>query len=435
MFPQRILLPVLLTIFYCTLLRADILLDQVAMIINKNVVMQSELYAAVASYKQDLRQRGQSIPDEASLMRQVADQIILTRIQLDMAQSAGIRVSDQEINAAMLAMASHHYLTLDELRIALEQQGQSYRDVRSELERQLRIRKLQQAIVSDRIQVSEQEVNDFLTTERGRAVANLDYQLFYIRVPLAGSATARHDPSSERAQALDQVYSYLQLDATQALRYLDQQKITYIDKYFPWQKLKEMPSLFADVVPSLLVGEVHPPIRNADGFHFIKLLAVQSDTPEYIEEVKVRHILLKPDVIRGTEQTRLLLEDIRARILQGADFNELAVTYSEDVHSAADGGILDWSNPDIYTPDFRHQVISLPPGRLSPVFQTEFGWHVVEVLDRRRVDMAMQTERNRIKQFIFQQKLNDALPRWLHELRSSAYIEVPDPQLKAMING
>ena len=409
------------------------LLDRVAVIVNENIIMRSELYAEIDAWKNRLQQRNSPIPDDQTLIRQVTEQLVLLRLQLAMAKDIGIRVSDQEINQALLAMAQHNYLTLDEFRLAIENQGQSYQAVRSELEQQLSLRKLQQAVISRRVQVTDNEVNNFLATEKGRALAGLDYKLFYIRIPIA--ETLRAQAMAQLGQQVSEAYADLQQDADEALAYLDKTGIAYTDKHFPWQKLADMPSLFAGIVPQLSVGEAYPPLQAQNAFHLIKLLEVKSDTPKYVEEIRARHILLKPNLIRDREQTQLLLTSIRSRILAGESFDELAATYSDDSNSAVDGGELGWSNPDIYVPAFRAQLEHSSLHVLSPLFETEFGWHITEVLGRRQVDTAMQVERDRIKQYIFQQKLDDELPRWLNELRGSAYVDVPDPALNKIING
>ena len=396
------------------------ILDSIVAIVEDDVIMASELRARLARVQESVQRQGVDMPPQEVLVRETLDRLILESIQLQMGVRAGVRISDAQLNAALNRIAAGNRLTLEQFRQQLETTGKSYQAVREDVRRELIIQRVQQGNVNQRIQISDQEIANFLESEEGKQLTAEEYHLIHALLPVSGEAGSAEDRDAQaHVDAL-----YARMIAGESF----EEVVSGSDKGFSggdlgWRTRDNLPSLFADTAPTLKVGETAAPIRSASGYHLV-FLAEKRGGEMLVQQTKVRHILLKPSAIRTTEETRLLAEDLRNDIIDGEDFGELAREYSEDIGSAQEGGDLGWTTPGQMVPEFQNMMDSTAVDTVSQPFQSEFGWHILEVLDRRDEDMSGTVVRNRAGEMLHQRKYQEELEAWLRKIRDEAFVDI-----------
>lgn len=401
-------------------------LDRIVAVVNNEVILDSEIVEMEQTVRQQLRQRDAAIPSSDILRRQVLERLIMQRLQIQRAEMSGIRVADDALNAAIRQIAENNNLTLRQFRDALESDGYDFAEFRETIREEMVINRLRKSEVEDSIVVSEREVDNFLATQNLQGDSEQAFRLLHILVGIPDA------PTPEQVQAAEEKLAEIQglLDegadfAEVAAGYSDGQNALEGGE-LGWRKQAELPTLFAGVVPGLDVGEVSEVIRSGSGFHLVKLAEKRSEETHLVKQTKASHILIKTNELITDEAAESRLNQLRDRILNGADFAELARAHSEDTGSAIEGGSLGWASPGVMVPEFEEVMNSLAEGEMSEVFKSRFGWHLIKVEERREQNMADEFNRNKAREQLKQRKIEEDLESWLRAMRDEAYIEYRD---------
>lgn len=400
------------------------LLDKVIAIVDDDVVLQSELNQRVATVYAQIQQSGTQAPPQDILLQQVLERLISERLQLNIAYSAGVRIPDEELNAAMGRIAAGNQLTMEQYVEQVHSQGQTIAAVREEIRNELTLMRVQQGKVMRRIRISQQELDNFLNSEEGRFLTSPDVNIGQILLSVPSSAsTAEADKVLAKAKDLQaQISSGVDFRQLAIANSADQSALQGGD--LGWRKMAQLPGVFIDAVEDLAVDEVSQPIRSGAGYHLLKLYERRGGGEQLIEQHFARHILIKPNQIRDQETTVSELNKLRDRALAGEDFAGLAKEFSEDPGSGLKGGELGWSTPGMFVPEFEQTMNSIAVGEISTPFSSQFGWHILQVTERRKQDFSDDILRNRAENMLRQRKYEEELQVWLQEIRDEAFIEI-----------
>ena len=400
------------------------LLDGIAAIVNDGVVMKSQLAAEMGTVMLQLQQRETPLPPRNVLTSQVLERLIMMEVQMQRAEKLGIRVPDEMLNQTMAGVAQRNGISFSDLPQALASQGVDYVAYREEIRRQMTLDSLRQRDVAARIVVTPRELEEYMARQKEQSWTRKDFRLSHILIAVSSGATADDIQAAQnRARGIYQRASEGEAFGQLAVAFSDgQQALEGGD--LGWRKGDELPSIFAGVVPNMAEGDVSEPIRSASGFHVIKLMGIKGDSGPVMEnQTHARHILVTPNEIKDDDSCRRELELIREQILDGADFGAIAKAVSEDPGSAKDGGDLGWRGPGEFVPAFEVVMNDLAPGQISEPFQSPFGWHLLEVLDRRLEDTTEETEREQALMAIRNGKLSEETEVWMRRLRDQAFVE------------
>ncbi len=418
--------PLLLgTLLFGSVAQAEVQsLDRVVAIVDNDVIMQSQLDQRVGEVQKSIAKQGGNQPPSNVLQQQVLERLILENIQLQIGDRAGVRINDEELNQALETIAQRNNMNLDQLRMALQQDGLSFSAAREQIRREMVISRVRQRRVADRIEVTQQEVNNFMASEHGQIQLSEEFHLANILLPLPEGSTA--DVIEKAGIQAQQVYQQLQQGASftdlAVSRSASENALEGGD--MGWRKAAQLPPPFDTLIPPLTPGQVTQPVRTPGGFIIIKLLEKRGGNNQLRDEVHVRHILIKPSEIRSDAEAQKLVERLYARIVAGEDFSELAKSFSEDPGSARNGGDLDWIDPSILVPEFQEVMKNTPSGQLSKPFKSGYGWHVLEVLGRRATDSSEQLREQQAMNILRNRKYDEELQGWLLEIRGEAYVEI-----------
>ena len=395
-------------------------LDQVVAIVDDDIVLASELQERVQGVRSNMETRGVEVPADDILIRETLDRLILDSIQLQLANRYGVRIPDQQLDEAMGRLARQNGLTLEQFRVALEQSGQSYAAAREGLRDDLAIQRVQQGNVMRNINISEQEIDNFLATEEGEAMTQPEYRV--IQALLASNRSDDAATVSAKEDYVDQVLANIQAGTP------FEQAVAAVEPYsfsggdLGWRKLGDIPSMFAEVVPTMSIGEIEK-VRSSSGFHLV-YLADAVGGERLVKQTDVRHILIKPTEVLGEIAAEALAGQLMERINAGEDFAALARQYSDDIGSAAEGGELGWTNPGQMVPEFEAAMAGAREGEVTEPFRSEFGWHILEVMGRRDKDFSSEIQRNQVANFIREQKYQEELDAWLRKIREEAFVDI-----------
>ena len=395
-------------------------LDQVVAIVDDDIILASELQERVQGVRSTMESRGVEVPSDDVLIRETLDRLILDSIQLQLANRYGVRIPDQQLDEAMTRLARQNGLTLEQFRIALEQSGQSYAAAREGLRDDLAIQRVQQGNVMRNINISEQEIDNFLTTEEGEAMTQPEYQVVQALLSISRGEDAAEIAAKEAY--VNEVLSNIQSGQPFEQAVSGTEPYAFTGGDLGWRKLGDIPSMFADTVPTLTVGEVTR-VRSSSGLHLV-YLADAVGGEQLVRQTDVRHILVKPTEVLNEQAAEDLVVELRARIEGGEDFGELARQYSDDIGSATEGGNLGWTNPGQMVPEFEATMAGTAEGSISQPFRSEFGWHILEVKARRDKDFSGEVRRNQVAGYIRDQKYQEELDAWLRKIREEAFVDI-----------
>ena len=400
------------------------ILDKIIAIVDDDVVLQSELNRRMSSIIKQIKQSNTTAPPEDLLKKQVLDRLISERIQLSIGYNAGVRISDDELNQAIGRVAASNNLSIDQYIDQLTMEGTSLSIIREEVRHELIIMRVQQASIMRRIRVSDQELNNFLNSEEGQLVSSPDVNIGQILLAVSSNASkASIDRVSNQAMDLYQQIQDGKDFKELALSYsMDQSALQGGD--LGWRNMAQLPKIFSQEIDLLTLGTVSEPIRSGAGFHLIKLYDRRGGDAKLIEQNLVKHILLEPNALRNKLETKKFLQQIKNQVLAGEDFEQLAKAHSEDKSSALDGGNLGWSTPGMFVPEFEATMNNIAIGEISEPFESQFGWHILQVTDRRQQDFSEEILRNRAQNLIRQRKYDEELQVWLQEIKDEAFIEI-----------
>ncbi len=400
------------------------LVDRIVAVVNKEVITLSELNEAMGAATRQLRRQGTQAPPHDVLERQMLERLILDKAQLQMAKETGIRVEETQVDRAVQRVAEQNKLTLADFRAALERDGIPFDAFRSDLRDQIVLTRLREREVDDKIQVSDTEIDLFLQETGAQSAERAEYNLAHIlvRVPEQASPerieAARARAEKARAEAASGDFGAVAAsysDAPDALR----------GGVLGWRSADRLPELFSSAVAKMGSGQVSEVLKSSAGFHVLKLLdrrgAVAPNVP--IVQTRIRHILVRTSETMSEAEARRRLLGLRERIAAGADFAALARANSDD-STAARGGDLDWIYPGDTVPEFERAFQDLTPGEISQPVKTPFGYHLIQVLERRSADMSPERRRLQARQVLRERKSDEAFQQWLRQLRDQTYVEL-----------
>ncbi|TVL20721.1 peptidylprolyl isomerase [Shewanella xiamenensis] len=404
-------------------------LDRVAVQINDGIVLESEITNMIDTVKANAKAANQSLPSDSALRTQVIERLILTRLQLQMADRIGLHIGDLQLDQAIENIAREQKMTVAQMQQKIESEGLSFGQYREQLREEITLGEIQRIQVQRRIQVSPQEITGLVKLIQEQGMKDVEYQIGHILIDVPNNPTSEQlEASSKRANAvLERLKSGEDFRRTAIASSSGPKALE--GGIWDYMNINEMPTLFAEVINGAKKGDIIGPIKSGAGFHIIKIMDARGLQTKEIEEVRARHILLKPSPILSEDRAKAMLEQFLKQIRSGeAKFEDLARQYSEDPGSATKGGELGWAEPGIYVPEFAQTLNSLRPDQISEPFRTTHGWHITQLEERRKTDATDQFNTNRAHQLIFRRKFNEELQNWLDEMRADAYIEVFQPE-------
>lgn len=414
----------LLTILlFCNNLQAGVPLDRIVAVVNEDVIMQSELELRTRNLLKQMTEQNAEIPPLDILKRQVLESMIMNKLQLQFAALTGIQVDDETLNQTINNIASQNKVTLTQFREILEKGGYDYERFREDIRNEITLTRLKQRQIDNRITVTDSEIDNYLSNEKVQGPLENEYRLSHILIAYPEEAT---DEEKEQARlvankVLDDLASGSDF-ATLAAKVSDGQQAQEGGD-LGWRKEGEIPTLFADKVKEMKEGEVSKLIESPSGFHIIKLTGVRNKEEHIITQTHARHILLTATEFQTEKDVENRINQLKLRLDGGDDFAELAKSHSDDKVSAIKGGDLGWTSPGEMVPEFEEVMDKLKPGEISKPFKTQFGWHIVQVLERRQYDNSEELKRARAREIIRKKKIEEATQNWLRSLRDEAYVE------------
>ncbi|MET0070619.1 MAG: peptidylprolyl isomerase [Candidatus Thiodiazotropha sp.] len=399
-------------------------LDHIVALVNDDIIAKSELDSQTRELLAQLEQKQTNLPPMRIIQQQVLERMITKRLQLQAARRLGLSVDDATVTKAIANIAKTNRISLLQLRETLEADGINFALFREQLREDILINRLKQKEVINRIVITEQDIENFLAREVGTSRQRSAVRLLHILIATPeGAAPEDVQAAKEKAQSVhDQLAEGADFSEL-AIRHSDgRQALDGGD--LGWIEMSRIPSLFTGVIDEMEVESVSEPIRNASGYHLVKLAEVKGGNKLIINQTHARHILVSTNEIVSDNEARQRLETLRERIIGGDSFEALARSHSDDKASAIKGGDLGWTSPGDLVSQFEEQMDALDIGAISQPFKTPFGWHIVQPLERRQHDNTEEAMKNRARQAIQKQKSEEAIELWLRRLRDEAYVEV-----------
>ncbi len=397
-------------------------LDGVAAIVNEGVVLKSQLYDEISVIKKRAQQQGFQLPPANVLEEQILERLILTEIQLQRADQIGLAISDQMLNESIAMMAQQSGIPFDEMPAALAADGIDYADFRRGLRDEITLEQLRRIMVGQEIDVSDREIEQCITDLEDNVVVNSSWNLSHILVNLPDGATAAE--IEETREIAQNIYQQIMDGADfgeMAIRY-SQSDTSLRGGSLGWIEGQQIPSFFVDVLTGMEAGDISKPFRTSSSFHIVKVNELKSAIERSeVNQTKARHILITPNEIIDDATARQQLENALERIEAGEDFGELAKLLS-DGPTAPVGGDLGWSDPGSFVPEFEEVLDDLEIGEISEPFRSPFGWHIVEVLERRVYDNTEDLKRRNCDARIRNSKMEDETQLWMRRLRDEAFV-------------
>lgn len=399
-------------------------LDRVVAIVDKDVVLESELNDRKQSVLDRLRGQYQQLPPDDVLNKQILEQLIVERIELGLAERYEVKVDEAEIDQAIGRVLQKNQITLAQLEVDLQRQGLNLAGLRKQMRNELTISHLQQGVVNSRIKITEQDINNFLASSDGKYATSPDFHIGHILIAVSSSADA--DAVAEAEKKANEIYQKLQSgsDFSQMAISFSNDQAALQGGDIGWRKLAQLPELFGSQMANLAIGQVSKPFRSGAGFHILKNIEQRGGGAQLIEQTHARHILLKTSEIMDDAQARQKLLDLKTRIEKGEDFAKLARENSEDTGSMLSGGDLGWSTPGMFVPEFEEAMANTSPGNISRPFKSQFGWHILQVIERRKEDMSDKVKRNQASNVLRSRRFDEEFQLWLTQIREEAYVEI-----------
>ena len=397
------------------------LLDKVAVIVEDGIILESEVNKRIEQIIESLKQSDTPLPPQEVLFEQIIERMIIEEIQLQKAQMAGVRISDQELNESMAQIAQGNGLSLQDFRSFLEEQGESYEFVREQVRKEMILSRIQRGLVQSKVYISEQELDNFINSQEGQVNLSAEFLIQQILIPI------NKDQDEKTASS---VIDSLKEKISKKMDFGDLAKEYSFGEEadnegsLGWRKINEIPTLFANEISSLRKGDIAGPFRSGAGLHLIKLKDKKGRDIKIEKQTLARHILIQTSEIRSEKQAKDLIEDLYKRSQNEDKFSDLARLYSDDPGSKMEGGELSWTGPGRFDPKFEEVMNSLEINQVSKPFKSNFGWHIVEVLDRREEDISLNIQKNRAYQILFDRKYEEQLEKTLSEMRAESYVNI-----------
>lgn len=397
-------------------------LDHIIAIVDDDVVLSSELDTRLRSVVARLNAQGTPLPAADVLATRILDQLVVESIQLQKAERVGMRVDDNQLNETMASIAARNGYSTEQFEQALRSEGLSYREAREQIRREMLISRIQQRSVDRRVRVTDLEIATFLESAEGRQRTAEEYYIGHILIAIPANAD-QNGIAAVEAKArgvLEKLKAGADFKKT-AVEISDGSNALQ-GGVIGWRKERELPSIAADILPKLAINEPSGLIRSGSGFHIVTPLDKRGGKTQWVQQHKVRHILVQPSEIRTELEAQAIVRQLHHRIVSGDDFAELAKAHSDDPGSAVSGGDLGWVSPGEMVPEFEDMMKQTPVGELSEPFNSQFGWHILQVLEKRQEDMGAQIQEKQARQLIHRRKYELELVTWLQEIREEAYV-------------
>ncbi|MGB2831654.1 MAG: peptidylprolyl isomerase [Methylotenera sp.] len=398
-------------------------IDRIVAVVDQTVITEHELESRMATVTAQLKKQGTELPEEGILRKQILERLISDTLQIQFAAQTGLKVEDSQLDRTIERIAEQNQLTLSEFSEALSRDGVSMRKFRSDIRNEITIARLREREVDGRVNVSESEIDNFLTNQSASGESQDEFEISHIliRTPEEGATEEIQKAKKkvdETVKALKAGTNFAKVsasfsDAPNALE----------GGNLGWKQGSQMPNLFLEALKSMKIGDVSEPIRSPNGFHILKLTNKRGgNSPLVVQQTHARHILIKLSEIMSESEGKTKMDSIKERLDNGQKFEVLARQYSED-STASNGGDLGWVNPGDTVPQFEKAMNELKENQISAPIRTQFGWHVIQVLERRGQDMTKEAARLKARQEIRTRKADEAYQDWIRELRDRAYVE------------
>ncbi len=397
------------------------LLDKVAVVVEDGIILESEVNQRIEQIVESLKQSETPLPPQEVLFEQIIERMIIEEIQLQKAQRAGVRISDQELNESMAQIAQGNGLSLQDFRSFLEEQGESYEFVREQVRKEMILSRIQRGLVQSKVYISEQELDNFINSQEGQVNLSAEFLIQQILIPI--NRDQDEEAASSIINSLKEKISD-KIDFGDLAKEYSSGEEANNEGSLGWRKINEIPTLFANEISSLRKGEISGPFRSSAGLHLIKLKDKKGRDIKIEKQTLARHILIQTSEIRSEKQAKDLIEDLYNRSQDEDKFSDLARLYSDDPGSKMEGGELSWTGPGRFDPKFEEVMDSLETNQVSKPFKSNFGWHIVEVLDRREEDISLNIQKNRAYQILFDRKYEEQLEKTLSEMRAESYVNI-----------
>ena len=392
-------------------------LDRVAVIVNDGVVLESDIQQRIADFKKNATLNGEKIPSDDALREEIQEQLITAEIQLQIADRVGIKISDEELNLTLKRLAQQNNLDIEDFIKVVEERGDSYSDLREEVRKNLKINRVQQGRIQNKIQISKDELNNFLETEEAQNQLGPELRVRQILI--------RNNSSQNVVETYKEALSRLE-NGINIENLISSFSEGDDSGDLGWRKLPAFPELFSNYLKDMEIGDLSKPIKSGAGNHMLYLEDKRGPTVKFEKQWDVRHILLIPNRIRPDEASEKLIKEIKNRIESGESFSELASEYSDDPGSKQEGGNLGWAGEGVYDDEFERQMIKANLNEITDPFLSQFGWHVLEVLGNRVEDKTNENVEDRAFSYLFNRKFEEELETDLQELRADAFVEIKE---------
>ncbi|ECF6754822.1 peptidylprolyl isomerase SurA [Salmonella enterica subsp. enterica serovar Saintpaul] len=400
--------------------------DKVAAVVNNGVVLESDVDGLMQSVKLNAGQAGQQLPDDATLRHQILERLIMDQIILQMGQKMGVKITDEQLDQAIANIAKQNNMTMDQMRSRLAYDGLNYSTYRNQIRKEMIISEVRNNEVRRCITVLPQEVDALAKQIGTQNDASTELNLSHILIALPENPTSEqvNDAQRQAESIVEEARNGADFGKLAITYSADQQALK--GGQMGWGRIQELPGIFAQALSTAKKGDIVGPIRSGVGFHILKVNDLRGQSQSIsVTEVHARHILLKPSPIMNDQQARLKLEEIAADIKSGkTTFAAAAKEYSQDPGSANQGGDLGWATPDIFDPAFRDALTKLHKGQISAPVHSSFGWHLIELLDTRKVDKTDAAQKDRAYRMLMNRKFSEEAATWMQEQRASAYVKI-----------
>ena len=390
------------------------ILDRVAVIVDDGVIMESQINSGLENMITRYKDQNIPTPPMESLREQVIESLIVEELQLQLANRAGVRISDAELNDAITRIAANNEMGLEQFIDYIVKDGESYEDFRENVKKQMIVQRIQRGRVGNEIDITEKEFQAFLATDESLTTLEPELLVKQILVQTLDEA----DKAIQRIENGED-FSSVAKDISLSSNAVD-------GGLMQWRKAADMPDLFSNAIDKKEVGFISQPLESGAGYHILMLFDKRGPFVQYEDQWLSRHILLIPSTIRDEESTKVEINDIRSRIIDGEDFSDLAKEFSEDPGSGSQGGELGRLGKGVLAPEFEETMINMNLGEISPVFETQFGFHFLEVLDTRSYDMTRDLIEDRAYQILYGRKYEEELENTLRLMRAEAFVEIKD---------
>lgn len=408
---------------YTGLCRAQ-LLDRIVAVVEEDVILERELNNEVAAITSKLSSNNVAMPPEFVLRKQVLERMVVDKLQRQLAAKSGVQVSDEMLSASVSDIASRNGMSVEAFRSELARQGMDYKSFEDNLRNEIIINQLRGREIGSRVKVTDAEVLHYMETQSKAGLSNSQYHLGHILIAVSEAASA--SAIQKAKDKADQVIADLRggKDFKQVAVSVSDDDNALKGGDLGWRGIGQIPSLFTEIVTTMNQGDVSEAIRSPSGFHIIKMLETEGGGQHIVTKTKVRHILIKTNELVDDAEAQKRLLALRERVNDGDDFANLARAHSDDKGSAINGGSLDWVGPGALVPPFEEAMNKLAINEISQPVQTQFGWHMIQVLGRENQDNSEQFKKDKIREEIRKRKIEEETELWLRRLRDEAYVEI-----------